>query len=477
MNTAHIDASSGFSDLAGKVEKDFSENFGATLESIPRISIGMAKDAGHRMSRTLMQSGVYLDYGKRNGNVFAPGAAMADAMRVEAPKEAQAYINRMMDSLIGAGVTEADALDRVAGNVRDMLGFDPKTGQYVRTAGIANVTDSMISSSAFPYWDIGYYTRIFRQPLVQSFAKRLVSLESPGNPWADAVAVYRRVFEGAGRISQVANGTVEATANSVVSSNTNLIMQNVVNMSIDYESSVEGQLRSSQPGNFLSASEFADNEKYADLMLDRLHNVLIYFGSTEAGVDGLVDVAGETAYTGTPFNTIVNGTSTTKGALIVEEFNNLVQEYMRENRYMGSEVVIACSTYVMKAMMCTTYSQGYNPDSPLKVLQGTFNARQDLGDGGLQSCKWTLIADPLLDPDTPYNNKHSDLMFLVTPSIKSAWGEEKGIVIAPEILKRYIVPTLPQRSGTLYTMYKRVAGVIAPLGNSVKCYRGVGYSV
>ena len=476
MNAVNIVAAPGFSRLAEKVEKDFAQNFGSTLETMPRIAIGKSTDAGHRISRTMMQSGVYLDYGKKNGNTFAPGAAMIDALRVEQPKEAQAYINRTMDSLLQAGLKEDEALDRIAGTVKQMMGFDPATGQYVRTAGIANVTDSMISSSQFPFWDIGYYTRIFRQPLVSNYAKSMVSLESPGNPWCDAIAVYRRVFEGFGKISQVAQGLVEATASSPVSSNTNLIMQAVINLAIDYESSIEANLRAGQPGNFLSASEFSDNERYADLMLERLHNVLIYFGNDETGTEGLQDIAGETVYGGTPLNTIVNGASTTKGALIVEEFNGIVQEFLRENRYMPTEIRINCSTYVMKAMMGTSYSQGFMPDSPIKILQGTFNAKNDLGGGGLQTCKWTLVADPLLDPNTPYNTASSDLMFITVPAIKSAWGEDTGLVIAPEVLKRFIVPAFAQRSGTLFTMYKRVAGVIAPIGNTVKCIRGFGYS-
>ena len=476
MNAVNIEAAPGFSKLAEKIEKDLSTNFGATLATMPRVAIGKATDAGHRISRSMMQSGVYLDYGKKSGNVFAPGAAMVDALRVEAPKEAQAYINRTMDSLIQAGVSEADALDRIANSAKQMMGFDPKTGQYVKTASIAGVTDSMIGNSSFPFWDIGYYNRVFRQPFVQNYAKSMVSLESPGNPWCDAVAVYRRVFEGFGKISQVANGMVEATASSPVSSNTNMLMQAVINLAIDYESSIEANLRAGQPGNFLSASEFSDNERYADLMLDRLHNVLIYFGNDETGTEGLQDIAGETVYAGTPLNTIVNGASTTKGALVVEAFNSILQEFMRENRYMATEIKINCSTYVMKAMMGTTYSQGFMPDAPIKILQGIFNAKNDLGGGGLQTCKWTLIADPLLDPNTPYNAQNSDLMFITVPSIKSAFGEETGLVIAPEVLKRFIVPTFAQRSGTLFTMYKRVAGAIAPIGNTVKCIRGFGYS-
>ena len=473
----NIVAASGFGGLAEKFEKDISTNFGATIESMPRISIGKATDAGHRISRSMMQSGVYLDYGKKAGNVFAPGAAVPDAMRVEAPQAAQAYANRMMDSLLDKGITEDEAKRRVASGLVDLMGFDPKTGQYVRSAAVAAMKDSMISSSTFPYWDIGYFTKIFRQPLVQNYAKSMVSLESPGNPWVDAIAVYRRVFEGFGKISQVAQGSVEATHSSPVSSNTNMIMQAVINLAVDYESSLEATLKASMPGNFLSASEFSDNERYADLMLDRLHNVLIYFGNDETGTEGLQDIAGETVYGGTPLNTIVNGASTQKGALIVEAFNGIIQEFLRENRYMPNEIRINCSTYVMKAMMGTTYSQGFMPDAPIKVLQGNFNAKNDLGGGGLQTCKWTLVADPLLDPNTPYNTANSDLMFITVPSISSAWGQESGLVIAPEVLKRFIVPAFAQRSGTLYTMYKRVAGIIAPIGNTVKCIRGFGYSV
>jgi hypothetical protein len=359
--------------------------------------------------------------------------------------------------------------------------FDSKAGQYVITPTINGVpgatADSLLSGTAIPFWNIGYLTKIFKQPFTQSFAKNLVSVEGFGNPWCDAVAVFKESFEGFGRISNVARGTVEQNNSNPVSNEMGQIMTDIVNLAVDYESSIEEQMRAGgQVGNFLTPYAMGDREKYANMVLERMHDALILFGNAETGTDGLLDVAtgGVVAYTGTPFDEIVSSAiETTKGSKIVEALNGIVNEFLRENLYMPTEIRINVSTYVMKALTATTYSQGYNPDSPMQVIQGRFDAQNSIG-GGLQSCKWTLVADPMLDPLTPFNPNAYDLFVITVPSVRSALEDQHGLVISPEVLKQFIIPPLYQRGGLLYTMYKRVGGIIAPVANTVRVYSGVG---
>jgi hypothetical protein len=55
-------------------------------------------------------------------------------------------------------------------------------------------------------------------------------------------------------------------------------------------------------------------------------------------------------------------------------------------------------------------------------------------------------------------------------------GTQDSLIIHPQLLDNYIVPALWQRSGLLYTSYKRVGGVIAPVEGTVKVLRGFGFS-
>ena len=217
------------------------------------------------------------------------------------------------------------------------------------------------------------------------------------------------------------------------------------------------------------------------MVLDRLQDALIYYGSDEAGIDGLLDVTTVEAYSGTPLYDILNSqVSTTKGADIVLAMNKVIGDFLRENHYMAREVKINCSEYVFQALTQTVYSDVYNPDSPIKILQGNFKGQNEL-DGGLVQCKYTIVSDTMLNPTVtggeanPYNSNTYDYFIITVPTIKDAMGQQDSLIIHPELLKSYVVPALWQRTGLLYTMYKRIGGVIAPVEGTVKVLSGFGY--
>lgn len=147
---------------------------------------------------------------------------------------------------------------------------------------------------------------------------------------------------------------------------------------------------------------------------------------------------------------------------------------------MAREVKINCSEYVFQALTQTVYSDVYDPSSPLKILQGNFKGQNEL-DGGLVQCKYTIVSDTMLNPSVtggeqnPFNPDTADYMFISVPTIEDAMGQQDSLIIHPELLKSYVVPALWQRNGLLYTMYKRVGGVIAPIEGTVKVIKGFGY--
>ena len=473
-----INASKDFSSFASKMENDIERRFPNILGSLEGISIGRNKDSGlgnsgsFKMSPTLQKSGVYMNCDSKVQPYVAN--QVKPAVRIESPEPVVRYIQ---DS-ISKGRKEDD----VKKEIESFMTFDSKAGQYViipTLKGVPGATrDSLLASTSIPYWNIGWMHKIFKQPFATSFAKNLVSIEGFGNPWCDAVAVFKESFEGFGRISNTARGTVEQNNSNPVTNETGQIMTDIINLAVDYESSIEENMRASgQPGNFLTPAVMGDRERYANMVLERMHDALILFGNAETNTQGLLDVAtgGVVAYTGTPFDDIVeDDTEATKGSKIVEALNNIIHEFLRENLYMPRELRINVSSYVMKALTATTYSQGYNPDSPMQVIKGRFDAASAVG-GGMQSCSWTMVADPMLEPNTPFNNEDHDLFVITVPSVSSALEDQHGLVISPEVLKQFVVPPLYQRGGLLYTMYKRVGGIIAPVENTVRVYSGVGY--
>lgn len=458
-----------------KLENDLNQRFPTITESIASINIDNA-----RMNANIRNAGTYMsmDSKKCNKDVNRDSKPV---LREVITDDVKRYIDKNMDSYVKSGMTEEKAHKKVMDSLDVWFGQDKRTGEYVMTAKPKSddskaVYDSLLEQTSIPMWNIGWLTRIIKQPFATSHAKNLVSVESFGNPWADVVGLFKESFEGYGKLSNTARGNVKQNNSNPVTNEASQILDEVFNISVDYESDTMEDIKATQPGNFITGQLKADREKYAMMVLDRMQDALIYFGSDEAGIDGLMDVAAVEQYTETPLYDIFMGTSTTKGSEIVMAMNRVIGNFLRENHYMARVVRINVSEYVFQALTQTVYSDVYNSDSPLKVLQGNFNARNEL-DGGLVQVKYEITSDSMLNPNTPFNQTNHDLMFITVPTISDALtGEQDSLIIHPELLKSYIVPAMWQRQGLLYTMYKRIGGVIAPVEGTVKCIEGFGYN-
>lgn len=459
------------------MENDIVNRFPAISKHINAIHFDNAKFGGD-----LRSSGLYMNVDSKvcdkeaTPKGFTPNAAY----RVEMSDATKRYIDKTMDSLISSGMSEEDAHKKVQDSLEPVMGYDASKKQYVLSAVSPNAyqKDSLLEQTSIPMWNIGFMNRIIKQPFATSHAKNLVSIESFSNPFADVIGLFKESFEGFGKISSTARGNFKQNNSNPVTNEASVIMEDVVNISVDYESDLMEDLQAQQKGNFITGQIKADREKYAHMVLDRLHDALIYFGSDEAGLDGLADVATPEVYTGTPLYDILNGTSANPGSDIVLAMNKLMGDFMRESHYMSREISVCVSEYVYQALTQTVYSKTYSPDSPLKVLQGNFNVRNQMGD--LVQVKYNIVPDTMLNPSTdkevnPFNPNKFDWCFITTSKIHGAMGDENSLVIAPELLHSYIAPAMYTRSGFLYTNYRRIAGVIAPIEGTVKAVQGLGY--
>ena len=466
------------------METDILNRFPAISKHINAINID--KSSSHPLSADIKGAGLYInvDSKKCEKEALPRGAISKDAVRMEIPENVKSYIDKTMDSLVQKGMSEADAKKKVTDSLEPVMGFDRATGQYVVSAKVPStvegVKDSLLEQTSIPMWNIGWLTKIIKQPFATSHAKNLVSVESFGNPWADVIGLFKESFEGFGKLSNTARGNFKQNNSNPVTNEASQIVDEVFNLSVDYESDVMEDIKAKQAGNFVTGQIKADREKYAMMVLDRMQDALIYYGSEEAGIDGLVDVGAVEVYSGTPLYNIITSNSTTKGADIVLAMNKIIGDFLRENHYMAREVKINVSEYVFQALTQTVYSDAYNPASPIQVLQGNFKGQNAL-DGGLVQCKYTIVSDTMCNPTTttevnPFNPTGYDMMFITVPKIEDALsGIQDSLIIHPELLKSYVVPALWQRTGLLYTMYKRVGGVIAPVEGTVKVLKGVGY--
>lgn len=462
-----------FDGLIAKMSADIENRFPTISNHIQSINI----DKNH-LSADVKGAGLYIN---TDSNICQKKTT-ADgkpAVREIITNELKNYIDKTMDSLVKSGVSEAEAKQRTMDSLEPVMGYDPKTQQYVISARaphtVEGVKDSLLEQTSIPMWNIGWLTKIIKQPFATSHAKNLVSVESFGNAWADVIGFFKESFEGYGSLSNSARGNFKKNNSNPVSNEASQIVDEVFNLSVDYESDTMEDIKAKQSGNFITGQIKADREKYAMMVLDRMQDALIYYGSKEAGIDGLIDVTDVEVYGGTPLYSILTGNSTTKGSDIVQAMNKLIGDFLRENHYMAREVRINVSEYVFQALTQTVYSDTYNPASPIQILQGNFKGQNSL-DGGLVQCKYTIVSDTMLNPNTPFNPSNADMCFITTPVIEDALsGKQDSLIIHPELLKSYMIPALWQRTGILYTMYKRIGGVIAPIAGTVKVVQGLGY--
>ena len=464
--------------LIDKMENEVVDRFPAISKHINAIHIDNSKMSP--MSADIKSAGLFcaVDSNKCTKEALPAGFQPTDAVVMKISDSAKAYIDRSMDSFIKSGMDEATAKKKVQDSLIPMMGYDPAKKQYIMTAiapsADGKVHDSLLEQTSIPMWNIGWLTRIIKQPFATSHAKNLVSVESFGNAWADVIGLFKESFEGYGKLSTTAKGNVKQNNSNPVTNEASQIVDEVFNISVEYESDVMEDIKAKQTGNFVTGQIKADREKYAMMVLDRMQDALIYYGSKEAGIDGLIDVATVEVYTGTPLYDILMGASTTAGSDIVKAMNRLISNFLRENHYMAQELKINVSEYVFQALTQTVYSDVYNPDSPLKILSGNFKGRNEL-DGGLVQCKYTIVSDTMCNPNTPFNPSNYDMCFMTVPKITDALtGTQDSLIIHPELLKSYMVPALWQRTGLLYTMYKRIGGVIAPIEGTVKVVQGLG---
>ena len=469
--------------LKTAMENDILNRFPTIAQHINAINI----DKNH-FSGDLRSAGfaINTDSNVCSKEALPKGYIAQKAIRTEISDATKAYIDKQMDSLMKSGLSEAEAHKKVQDSLEPVMGYDTKAQQYVigvraPVKDSAN-KDSLLEQTSIPMWNIGWLTKIIKQPFATSYAKNLVSVESFNNPFADVIGLFKESFEGYGKLSNVARGNFKQNNSNPVTNEASQIVDEVYNISVDYESDVMEDIKAKQAGNFVTGQIKADREKYAMMVLDRMQDALIYFGSDEAGIDGLADVATVEAYTGTPlYDIFTSTTSTTRGSDIVRAMNKVIGDFLRENHYMARKVVINVSEYVFQALTQTVYSDVYNPASPLQILQGNFKGRNEL-DGGLVQVEYTIVSDTMLNPSVPsgeknpFNPNSYDYMFITVPKVEDAMGVQDSLIIHPELLKSYVVPALWQRSGILYTMYKRIGGVIAPVEGTVKVITGFGYS-
>jgi hypothetical protein len=496
-----LSAAKPFEGFANKAEQYLAQMFPSNLEhgGIQQIHIGRNKDStiqnrgGFRVTGAASRmNGNYLEVPDRMipSNILVDPYTGNTQLEVRVSDSVKNYIAEQTYTIMDKQGISFEAAKKVVKDSIPFVGYyDTKVNHYVAEAVVRRVNDSAIQSLQVPYWNVSYLNKVFKQPIIAGYATNLVSKVGVPNIWADAISIYTETFEGIARMANVAKSTVEFNLNETVKNRSHQILSELVNLVVEYETSPQEGIYAGLNGNPLTSMMISDREKYARIMLEQLHNALIYFGNPGSDFDGLAQLTSEETWTGAPLNYIWNDpTNVTKGADAVEAVNKFIGDMLEGLNWLPVDVAINVSPTAFKVLKWSMQSKQFNPSSPLNILSANFNGSEKMDgtyitkSGNDIQARYTMKSDPMLAASTPtnpnpFNPANSDLMYITFPAIQSEIEDMQDLVMAPTAIENYILPNVwPGRDGLLRTMLKRIGSLIAPVEGTVKIIRGFGVS-
>lgn len=499
-----IKTSNEFKDFGAKAEDFLTSTYPGRLDKAVRsIHIGCNKDTGAGLDAGYRVTGAarnaspdYMELPEKmlSDSMIANADARLSSQRFEnkISDSVQSYVSEAITKQMDKGSDFAEAKKKVYDSI-PVIGYkDKETGNFVAMPVIKGVNDADIQGLNVPYWNVSYLNKIYKQPMLQGYAKHLVSEIGVPNVWADAVSVWTESFEGMARIANVAKTTGQHNINEATKVRTHQIMSNFVNLVADFEASAADGIYGGLSGNPLTTAAIGDNERYTRFMLEQLHNSLIYFGNPAGGFDGLAQIAPEEIWDKAPFEYIYNdATNQTKGADMLEQLNTLIGDKLEELNFLPTKVRICCSPTMYKCLKWSLTSKVYNQNSPLKFIGEAFSGGQKfMSTTPVQSMDtiqriYEFCSDPMLAATdaskgiyNPYNTEDTDLMFITFPEFQSDLTDSglTDVVMAPVAISNMVLPYFygASRDGLGRTMLKRVGSIIAPIEGAVTVIRGIG---
>lgn len=387
-----------------------------------------------------------------------------------------------VEALVAAAGAEglSESQRRAAmGKLRLDRRYNRETGRFdmvfgkAGSGGVMDAAPDLIAAQLASPGSIGYFTDIFRKPLVWSNATKLAEMYTGDNPWAELMTLVTEDYSGFAALMNAGAPSNNASADVEVQSS--LMSAPVMNAWVSYRISIEELERSKNPNSRFpfNGQPIAFKQSYANWALDMLRDYTIIFGVPAAGINGMLQVNGTTAW---PYQSLTviaaDGSNTHKGQSMYQGLAQAIMTFLSTSKNMLKRVRVAMSPEALNQLSTYNYSEVYNPEVPLKTLVGNFMAGEGKS-GSIPDIE--IFADPLLSASTIFRAAATDLLILSAPEI--AGGPEdtaQALVRFGMPLPKFMYPVFPGQYGTPYKTLMRLAGVFAPYTPAVKVYTGFG---
>lgn len=330
--------------------------------------------------------------------------------------------------------------------------------------------DSVLPGQLFSPWNVSYFQKVFKEPLLYSQAEKLVTIEQGTNPWAELMSLALEQYAG----FAIAAGTGSAQNNLVNDVNVKggIMSAPVINLAASYSLSQEELERSKNGNNPFAGQAISRKQSYANYVLDMLMDYIIYYGNSETETLGLLGVNAVTAWPTSSLTTIAAGASTTKGSDAYKALFSAINSFLTASDNKFKHLRVAMSPLAYNLLTSLPYSDAYSAVSPKKVFEDNYLGGENK-DGKLPTIEF--IADPMLKASSLFNANAFDYLVITAPEIDAGPDDEKqGTVLFGAPLMKYVFPAIPGQYNTQYKTLRRVAGIFAPVPSAVKVYSGFG---
>jgi len=346
--------------------------------------------------------------------------------------------------------------------------FDRK---YSAQPSVNDAAPNLVGAQLLSPGSAGWFESPFKQVLSFSQAMKFVSVQTGTNPWATVMNLGTMAYNGFATIQGAGTPSNVDTQDLTIKSDA--MVQAVVNMEATYKLTIDEMARNSM-GNSVPwvGTLINEKQKYAGWVMDMMTSYAILYGNTATATQGLLNINGSSAWSGSSMSVIAAGGSTTKGADMYVALSAVVNTFLNASLNKLNQLKIGLSVLAYNILATTPYSQAYNPNSVLKVFVDNYAAGAGL-DGYTPSIEF--YPEPLFQPSTVWNSLATDYMVIAAPEITGGVDEEtQPLILFGMPLKDFVYPAIPGAYMTQYKFLRRIAGVFCPYTPALKVYTGFG---
>lgn len=438
---------SGFNKLGGAVEELLGRDKGMQFAlNGSEISVGMSNDPNFGVPAHAASSAIFAgDEAYRGQKIITPAA------------EAMLKVN--------------------PDNVQIRPQYNPATGKFDQKFSISgDAAFDPLAGQVFSPWNITYLSKVWKEPLAYSNAKKLVKSEHAGaNPFAEIFTFFLEQYAGWGVIGQT--GDYQNTLANDVNVVNGMASFPIINMMGTYSLTLEEKKR--QQWGPVGSSPLGRKQSYLNYVLDMMKDIIRLYGNEETGTAGLLDINPIKLWpTGKSLKDVVNSTSTTtRGSDIYRMLAAVINDFLTRADNKWNKLTIGLSPEAYNYLTSTTYSDTYDATTAMQTFAKTYLAGK--GPNG-STPMIEFVPEPLFKASTnenrnPLNDNAFDYMSITAPTVDGGpQKESQATNFFVEVLNKFVFPVIPGVYNDQYKTLSRIAGMVAPIPAACEVWAGFG---